>query len=98
MERRKSGVQFPGAAGRQVRSGPIGHGSNRRALRRLSLNEEGLGIRPLTADLEGTEVLVPIAIRNVRSGLDPETKLVEIRYANRPVAHPFHEMLAYRNG
>ena len=25
-------------------------------------------------------------------------KLVEIRYADRPVVHPFHQMPAYRNG
>jgi hypothetical protein len=76
----------------------IGDGSDRRAFRNLSPNEECLGIRPLTADLEGPEVLVPIAIRNVGGGLDPEAKLVEIRYADRPVAHPIHKMLAYRDG
>jgi hypothetical protein len=39
-----------------------------------------------------------MAIRNIRSGLDPETKLVEIRYADQPVTHPFHEMPAYGDG
>jgi hypothetical protein len=65
---------------------------------RLVPEAKRLGICSLAADLEGTGVLVPIAIRQFRFRLAPNPKLVEIRYCDRPIAHPIDQMPAHRDG
>ena len=64
----------------------------------MPAQQECLGIGPMAANLEGTEVFVPITFRHFRFGLDPKPKLVEVCDADRPITHPFDQMLAYRDG
>jgi hypothetical protein len=47
-------------------------------LRRLALQEEGLGEFTLATDLERPEILVPGTIWCVRFGFAPELELVEV--------------------
>ena len=63
----------------------------------MPAQQECLGIGPMAANLEGTEVFVPITFRHFRFGLDPKPKLVEVCDADRPITHPFDQMLAYRD-
>jgi hypothetical protein len=53
-------------------TGNLSGRSEEGALRGLPAKQERLGIPPLAADLEGSEVFVPIAIRHFRFGLDPK--------------------------
>jgi hypothetical protein len=55
------------------------------------------GIGSPAANLECTEVLVPITVRHCGLGLDPKPKLVEVRDTDRPIPHPFDYVSAYRD-
>jgi hypothetical protein len=56
--------------------------SNRPAFGWLPAKQERLGVRPLATEFERAEIPVPLTTRHVRLGLDPETKLVEVRDAD----------------
>ena len=49
--------------------------------------------RPAAADLERSEVLIPIALWDFRFRCDPETKLIEVGDTDRPVVHSIGQML-----
>ena len=55
------------------------------ALRSLAAEQERLRIATLTANLERTKILVPIAFRNLRIRVNPEAKMIEVGDTDRPV-------------
>jgi hypothetical protein len=69
-------------------------GLDRRALGRLSSQQKCLWQRSTAADLEGSEISVPIAFRYLRRRIDPEAKAIEVCNADRPISHPFDQMLS----
>src|SRR6188474_1234767 len=68
--------------------------SERFALGRLSFQQEGLGVLALSADLEGTEVLVPEAVGRVRFRLTPLHKLQEILLGDLTLLQSEQEVLS----
>jgi len=50
-------------------------------------------ILPLTADLEGAEVLVPGAVRSFRLRLPPELELVQVLGADLPLTETLEQVL-----
>jgi hypothetical protein len=47
----------------------------------------------MAADLERAEIFVPVSLRHFRLRFDPEAKLIEVRDANRAVAHSVDQVL-----
>ena len=64
----------------------------------LPSEQERFGIGSAAADLEGAEILIPIAFGHLRARLDPAAKLIEIRDADRAITHPLYQMLPYGFG
>jgi len=64
------------------------------ALASLATKQERFRIRSAAADLERTEVLMPITRWHIRPRIDPETKLIEIGDVDCPVAHSVDQVLA----
>ena len=50
--------------------------------------------RSVAADLEGAEVLVPVAFRHFRIRVNPESETIEKGDADRPVPHSVYQVLA----
>src|SRR5213592_3295774 len=63
------------------------------ALCQLSLQEKRFGKPAFAADLEGTEILVPIAFGHFGLRLNPKAKLIEVGESDGPVAHAVEEVL-----
>jgi hypothetical protein len=60
----------------------------RLTLSNRSAQQESLGKRAAAAYFEGPKILVPIALRYVRSGIDPQAKLIEVGNTDGSFAHP----------
>src|ERR1017187_704052 len=65
-----------------------------RTLGGLASPQKRLWSQPVAADLERTEVLVPIAFRHFRIRVNPDAKLIEVGDTDGPVAHPVDQVLA----
>jgi hypothetical protein len=60
----------------------------------LPAEQEGLGIFASSTDLEGPEILVPIALGSLGLGLAPELKLVQILAGNFALTKSFEQVIA----
>src|ERR1035438_5828425 len=65
-----------------------------RTLGGLASPQKRLWSRAVAADLERTEVLVPIAFRHFRIRVNPDAKLIDVGDTDGPVAHPVDQVLA----
>src|ERR1019366_7918873 len=60
----------------------------------LPAQQKGFRQRAAAADLEGTEVLVPIAFRHRRVRVNPKAKMIEVGDTDSPVAHSVYQVRA----
>src|ERR1019366_486012 len=60
----------------------------------LPAQQKGFRQRAAAADLEGTEVLVPVAFRHLRVRVNPKAKLIEVGDTDSPVAHSVYQVPA----
>lgn len=68
------------------------------ALRNLPSDQERFGVGSAAADLERAEILVPVTVGHFRARFYPQAELIEIRDADRAIAHPLGQMLPYPSG
>ncbi len=68
------------------------------ALRNLPSDQERFGVGSAAADLERAEILVPVTVGHFRARFYPVAELIEIRDADRAIAHPLGQMLPYPSG
>src|SRR6185295_7692498 len=66
------------------------------SLRRQSREQEGLRVLPFAADLERTEVFVPLSVRGLGLGLSPQLQLVEVFGRDLSLAQPLEQMVPQR--
>src|ERR1035441_7177549 len=68
--------------------------SNGLALDGLTAQQKRFRQGAVAADLEGTEVPVPIALRHLRVRVNPEAKTIEVGDTDRAVSHSVYQVLA----
>jgi len=58
----------------------------------LISQKEGFGIGPFSAQLERAEILVPLSLRDFRTRLNPESKLIQVIKTNTSIVHSFNQV------
>ena len=61
----------------------------------LTAKQESLRQRTLAAELERTEILEPGALGNLRVGVNPQPKLIQVGDGNRSIPHAVDQVLPH---